>query len=172
MTQPGKSIFMARSVVAGHPITPECWLRGLPLLSPVALAVYSTDLRDRLQKFPQPQVDQECYSVPIPRGARIDGEGLRSLPWTHKLRHDGESVFWLLVWWAIHLRPRSLSLSKIDSAMFGFLTDIDLAKGMDRRMAFMQMLANGNRTPWLDPKYQELESLFVQMAWQLTGDLY
>ena len=29
-----------------------------------------------------------------------------------------------------------------------------------------------NRTSWLDPQYQELEPLFLQMAKQLKGDLY
>ena len=162
---------MARSVVAGHPLTsgaPWEWIRGLPLLSPVALPIYSTVLGDRLEKFPQPQENQKWHLVTTTK--EKDKESLRSLPWSHELRHDGESVFWLLVWWAIHLRPKSSSSSKIRSTIFGSLTNIDLEVGDDPRISFMQALAN--RISWLDPEYQGLEPLFLQMAEQLTGDLY
>jgi len=166
----GTPIFMARSVVAGHPLTlqPGVFLTGIPSLS--ALPVYSKLLPERLKKIPQPLKDQAMYFVMIPEGISINQESLRSLPWTHELRHDGESVFWLLVWWAIHLRPRSPSPSKIDSKAFGCLTNIDLETGVDHRVAFLQQLAQ--RVSWLDPEYRELEPLFLQMANQLTGDLY
>ena len=144
MTQQGTPIFMARSVVAGHPLTsgaPWEWIRGLPLLSPVALPIYSTVLGDRLEKLPQPQENQKWHLVTIPQGSRDDKESLWSLPWTHELRHDGESVFWLLVWWAIHLRPGSIPSSKIDSITFGYLTNTNLETGLDPRMAFMHLLA-------------------------------
>jgi len=160
---------MARSVVASRPNPLATLAYGLPCLSERALEVYSTLLRDRLEKFPQPQQHQKRYLLEIP-------EEVGSLPWAHELRHDGESVFWLLVWWAIHLRPKHLSSSKsdppseIDSFTYMSLTDIDLAKRRDFRGSFMQELAN--EVSWLDPAYRELEPLFLQMARQLTGDLY
>src|SRR5882757_2745178 len=153
-TQQGTPIFMARSVVAGHPLTLQpgvCVLRGIPSLSALALPVYSKLLPERLEKIPQPLKDQAMYFVMIPEWISINQESLRSLPWTHELWHDGESMFWLLVWWAIHLRPRSPSPSKIDSKAFGCLTNIDLETGVDDRVAFLQRLAQ--RVSWLDPEY-------------------
>jgi len=167
---------MARSVVAGHPITLDegyTVLYGPPCLSTLALPVYSKVLPKRLETFPQPLKNQARCLIMIPE--EINPKSLQSLPWTHELWHDGESVFWLLVWWAIHLRP-SFPLSstpppsKINGITFGYLTNMDLAKGMDGRSGFMNELANG--ISWLDPEYQELEPLFLQMASQLTGDLY
>ena len=168
---------MARSVVEGLPATysPLISLHGLPCLSADALQLYSELLPRRLQKFPQPLKNQAPYFVMIPKDMDRDREKLRSLPWTQELYHDGESVFWLLVWWAVHLRPFSpsptrSSPSKIYSYIFRCLTNIDPATGMDAREWFLQELVKGRS--WLDPKYQELEPLFRQMAIQLRGDLY
>ena len=47
---------------------------------------------------------------------------------------------------------------------------MDSANGTDPRVSFMQWLDTG--TSWLDPKYQELEPLFLQIANQLRGDPY
>ena len=108
---------MARSVVEGHPLTDDSQcvgLYGLPHLSELSLPIYSKLFPERLNKFPQPLKDQVHHLVIIPEEISINKESLHSPPWSHDLQHDGESVFWLLVWWAIHLRPTSSS-SKICS---------------------------------------------------------
>jgi len=176
-TQQGTPIFMARSVVAGHPLTLQpgvCVLRGIPSLSALALPVYSKLLPERLEKIPQPLKDQAMYFVMIPEWISINQESLRSLPWTHELWHDGESMFWLLVWWAIHLRspnkPNSPSPSEIPDGLFRILTDVDPATGEDGRNHFISEIVRGRS--WLDPEYRGLEVLFQQMATQLQGDLY
>ena len=159
---------MARSVVAGHPLVPFIYVYGLPRLSEPAHTIYSELLPKRLERFPQPEVDQEENCVII--SGKINKDSLCSLPWTHELRHDAESCFWLLVYWAIHLRPRSPVSSKINSTLFGLLTKIDVKNGMDSRVAFFNSLTN--EEPWLDPAYQELEPLFLQMTCHLMCDLY
>src|SRR6266436_1727468 len=76
-THQGTPIFMARSVVAGHPLTTEecaCVLKGLPCLSAVALPVYSELLPERLEKFPQPPENQTEYVVMIPKEININKE--------------------------------------------------------------------------------------------------
>jgi len=159
--QQGTPIFMARSVVMGGPHTLEAHGYGLPRLSQRALEVYP---QPRLQQFPQPPKHQApCLLL-------VDPEPNPHSPWTHKLYHDAESVFWLLVWWAIHLRPVSSPPTKIKSKIFGYLTNIDLENRDDPRTMFLQLLDKGSS--WLDPGYQELEPLFKQMAIQLKGDLY
>src|SRR5258706_2030119 len=170
---------MARSVVAGHPLATGRFLDlcGLPCLSEPALAVYSTLLPKRLERFPRPVDDQAANCVAT--SGKIDYDSLCSLPWTHELRHDGESMFWLLAWWAIHLRPtpsksskssKPSPPSKIKSAIYGNLNDVDLETKIDSRGAFLDTLAK--KVPWLDPAYPELEPLFLQMACHFTGDLY
>ena len=164
---------MARAVVQGRPLTTArryVDLCGLPHLSEPALSIYSKLVRERLDKFPQPVEDQADESIKVPMNISIDEESLQSLQWSHGLQHDAESVFWLLVWWAIHLRPRSSHHSKINDVKFGILTNIDLVTKFDPRTSFMDVLRNG--TSWLDPAYRELEPLFSRMASHLTGDLY
>jgi len=168
---------MARSLVLGHPLATSYFvLHGLPKLSEPAQTIYSKLLPKRLKRFPQPAEDQAPILAMIPREINIDEESLCSLPWTHELRHDGESVFWLLVWWAIHLRPKPSKSSepsppsKIKSAIFQNLIVIELETKLDNRESFLSSLTR--KVPWLDPAYQELEPLFLQMAHHLTGDLY
>lgn len=130
---------MARAAVAGRPLITDrryVGFCGLPHLSELALPIYSKGFPERLDKFPQPVEDQADESIKVPRDISIDEESLQSLPWSHGLQHDAESVFWLLVWWAIHLRPRSAPHSKINDVKFGFLTNIDLVTKVDPRTSF------------------------------------
>jgi hypothetical protein len=166
---------MARSVVAGHPLATDRFfsLPGLPCLSDPAHSIYSEHLPNRLEKFPQPEKGQAANLATVPEGIEIEKDALCSLPWTRQLRHDGESVFWLLVWWAIHLRAKpskNSEPSKIKGYTFGLLANVDLETKHDGRESFLSSLAE--KVPWLDPAYQELEPLFLTMAHYLTRDLY
>ena len=158
---------MARSVVAGHPLVPFIYFYGLPFLSGSAHTIYSELLSKRLERFPQPVGDQATNLVTI--SGDIDEDSLCSLPWTHELRHDAESCFWLLVYWAIHLRPKPSKTSppsEIKSAIFDSLTTVDLEAKQDTRDSFLNMLFK--KVPWLDPAYRELEPLFLQ-RWPATS---
>jgi hypothetical protein len=182
-TQQGTPIFMARAVVAGRHLLPvHCRSSGglvygvfhpLPRLSEEAHQAYQEHLPKRLLSFPQP-LDDKVISFTI-QGANISEDDLGKLPWTHELRHDAESVFWLLVWWAIHLRPpnnqtNANAPSQIQQDVFGDLVRVDPAMGKDGREHFLAKLNSGQS--WLDPAYQELEPLFLQLAVQLDIDLY
>jgi len=169
---------MARAVVAGHPLVPAhrvAFLQVLPRLSPDAHQAYEEHLPERLESFPQPpEEDQDFVSLTIPGNVNTSVDYLRGLPWSHELRHDAESVFWLLVWWAIHLRsrkgkPNPHGRSQIRLKSYRFLVEVGLMK-QDSRVYFLSALAKGGG--WLDPEYRELESLFRKMANQLDGDLY
>ena len=168
---------MARAVVAGHHLEPLCvrgahwvaFLPDLPRLSDDAHQAYKEHLLERLQSFPQPPENQDFVSLMIPRDVDMSVDGLRGLPWTHELRHDAESVFWLLVWWAPRDNPILHGPSQIRCDIYGYLVGVDPAMGKDNLAYFMAELAEGQS--WLDPEYQELEPLFRQMARQLDGDL-
>jgi len=89
---------MAQAAVMGHPHggDPDIRLCGLPRLSKEAHQIYGAVFPERLDQFPQPLVHQTTYSRA--HTTEINLEYLKQLPWSHELRHDAESAFWLLVW--------------------------------------------------------------------------
>ena len=167
---------MARSVVAARPLAsgPVFAMYGLPRLSDGALRAYP---QQRLEIFPQPTTNQCCVTISVPETdpVAVDSDDSdKELPWAHTLYHDAESVFWLLVWWAIHLRnptdSNPTSSSNIPDSLFGLLTTVDPVTKEDYRDQFLIEIAKTKH--WLDSAYQELEVLFRQMAKNLQGDLY
>ena len=101
MTRQGTPIFMARAAVVGRHLDPRgpFDLVGLPRLSEEAHTVYKEILINRLEQLPQPSEHQETFTRKCPTGEQPT--------WSHELRHDAESAFWLLVWWAVHICPKS-----------------------------------------------------------------
>jgi hypothetical protein len=82
-------------VAARRPVlesTRTCFF-SLEPLSPECLALYRAVHEDRLNLFPD-HTDPEFFRVAIDGEAPEDRRNF-----AHKLRHDGESIFWLLVWW-------------------------------------------------------------------------
>ena len=94
---------MARAAVVSHLIANNGTIRvyGLPQPSDEAHEVYHEVLRDRLERFPQPPEYHQGFLRPLPEG--INRNYVKQLSWSHALRHDAESAFWLLVWWAVHI---------------------------------------------------------------------
>jgi hypothetical protein len=168
---------MARAAIQAHPLAPAhgvVVLTNLPVLSPEALAVYQDVLSERLEQFPQPPRDEDPFVVVNLRTVwalkgMITTDFLMKQEWYHDLRHDAESVFWLLVWWAVHIRaPTAPTASTIHSEVWDSLRGADLE--VDSRSMFLTQLEGGIR--WLDPYYQGLNELFEKMARQLCGDYH
>jgi hypothetical protein len=177
MIHQGTPVFMARAAVKGYPIAngDTFSLSGLPQLSDRAYKVYKDVLPERLAEFPQPSGNQARYPCLL---EPTEPMNLQSIEWLHKLHHDAESAFWLLVWWAVHIRPitgpntlHGPGISTVPSEVWMQLTNIDTRTHTDSRPAFLQSLVLGN-TNWLDEKYQELGPLFEKMAMQIESDLH
>lgn len=173
MTHQGTPIFMARAAVVGRHLSlrEPFYLIGLPRLSEKAHRVYKEILPDRLKQFPQPSEHQETFTRKCSRSEQPN--------WSHELRHDAESAFWLLVWWAVHICPKSKrdpkdpncpKPSAIPLNMWIYLTGVDLSTQEDDRNAFLDFLTLDR--PWLDPAYAGMNTLFQQMADQICRDLY
>ena len=162
---------MARAAVAQrHLVDLDAFdLVGLPCLSERAHAVYKEILPHRLEQFPQPSEHQDIFSCLHPRKYNYDKH---QSEWCHDLRHDAESAFWLLVWWAVHIQPKSKDRkrSTIPQSVWGHLTEIDVDNRVDKRHLFLAILLLGD--PWLDPAYAGMNDLFRQMAFQIRKDLY
>jgi hypothetical protein len=90
--------------------------------------------------------------------------------WYHELRHDAESCFWLLVWWAIHIRPDNDEVaSKIRPTVWTNLVAPIKPKQDCRGGLLTTIIANSGL---LDPAYAPLESLIRSMALHLRADLH
>jgi hypothetical protein len=109
--------FMARAVRASRPLgrfgnVALYW--KVPELSQRARN-YGEVFPDRLTRFQHSSGSPDRHVVDI--GAPPD-----SSSWRHKLHHDAESAFWLLVWWVVNAAPVGCT-SKIPIGLWGPLID-------------------------------------------------
>ena len=76
--------------------------------------IYAKTHPDRIEKFPS------STNIFIINPKEIDNESHGEF--RHELNHDAESVFWLLLYWAMVVQPEgSLSKEKIDAGSWSFL---------------------------------------------------
>ena len=105
----GTPIFIARAVERGGPVPPVLTIvPGIPN-SP---DIYAEAHPDRVTKF-------RIAEIKI-----IDPEAVVDKPhdgWRHELEHDAESVFWLLLYWAMVVQPKNCSEEEIDASSWSLL---------------------------------------------------
>jgi len=89
---------------------------------------------DRVEKFPASK--QKLLIDPD----GIDDESQKPQPkqWRHELEHDTESVFWLLLYWAMVVQPEGGSKEDIDSTSWG-----NLIGKFQKRHALVRNLSDG-----------------------------
>jgi hypothetical protein len=156
----GTPIFTARAVVSCKQRRGKYILEPMPQLDQEngAYKAYDAAIPDRLRAFPPNK--EERYEIPIDKEIN---------PFKHKLQYDAESVFWLLLYWAIRACPvenTSPASKKIAKRYWGPLTDTQ-DEAWDPREAFLgQNFPSGA----VHPVYQPLELLLENMAQQLRGD--
>ena len=153
----GTEMFMARAVRAGGPlgdVGDRPWYQKVPELSQKA-HVYGDVFPDRLSRFQCSPGSPDDHIVKV--GGHPD-----SSSWRHELRHDAESVFWLLVWWVVNAAaPTDGSTSKVPIGIWASLVD-----------------TKTDIRPWkiasdcLDPAYAPLSELLHQLGRALKFDLH
>ncbi|KAG8906203.1 hypothetical protein FRB99_007419, partial [Tulasnella sp. 403] len=90
----GTAVFMSRAVELGHPMNIPDDYSSIPPIPP-APEQYANHYRDtRLRRFPETPV--ALFQAPAKP---------ESAPWRHELDHDVESVFWLMLYWAMTAQP-------------------------------------------------------------------
>jgi hypothetical protein len=120
---------------------------------------YKIVRKARSDRFPARPKDRQIFERTTPEK-----------DWYHELRHDAESCFWLLIWWAIHLRPDHNEVaSKIRHTFWTDLVAPSNAED-DARGGLLTKIVEKNG--WLDPVYAPLESLIQSMALHLQVDLH
>jgi hypothetical protein len=69
---------------------------------PESPEVYASIHQKRIEKFREQERDT------------LEPERDPPSPWRHELEHDAESVFWLLLYWAMVMQPARLPTEQID----------------------------------------------------------
>ena len=148
-------MFMARAIRAGRPLGDTgrvAQYMKVPELSQKAQA-YRDVFPDRLKRFQNSSGSPNGHIVYM-------GAPPNSSSWHHELRHDAESVFWLLVWWIVNATPDGCT-SEMPVGLWGPLVDITV----DARQ--LDIPSSG-----LDPAYALLSELLHQLGKALVHDLH
>jgi hypothetical protein len=156
----GTPIFIARAVVSDMQKKGNYTLKPMPQLDQEsdAYKAYKAAVPDRLEAFPPNKVE----TVEIPSDKPHTS-------FKHKLQYDAESVFWLLLWWAMLACPAedtSPDHKEIDQVVWVNMTG-QHAKLDPRGAFFVHSFPSG---VVVHPDYGPLETLLEDMARQLRGD--
>ena len=106
----GTPLFIARAVEQTGPVPPPPDAAVVPRI-PDSPDRYAEVHPDRVKKFP----NSEKRRLFDPE--QVGDESQKSQPkrWRHELEHDAESVFWLLLYWAMVVQPEKHPKEKIDA---------------------------------------------------------
>jgi hypothetical protein len=154
----GTPLYIARAVERGGPVPPVFTL--VPVI-PDSPDIYASAHPDRLEKFPSGQAK-----------LAIDPDDLdlsQHHSWRHELNHDAESVFWLLLHWAMVVQPERTSKEKIDSGTWGLLNGNHESR---QTLLLKQTLLRGeiSSTNVTHPFYEPLRPLIKDLAAILLND--
>jgi len=150
---------MARAVRSGLPV-PPIFARAvifdpMPKIETEEISrLYNKLHPDRVLKF------AEANELVI-RNPDLTVRGHR-----HELRHDAESVFWLLLWWGIHACPRG---NEAPSTIPAFAWTIMTTTSSDPRGG---LLLKENCENIMDTQYDVLHGLLLSLAGDLRTDRY
>jgi len=112
-TSQGTPIFIARGVEHGGPVPSPNRPCVVPEV-PGAPEPYASHHPDRIQQFPfAPNL------LFIPEMSSTDD--INNRQWRHELDHDTESVFWLILYWAVCVQPQDGPKEAIDAMIWGGL---------------------------------------------------
>jgi hypothetical protein len=107
---------------------------------------------DRVKRFPPGLEELNINPKRIDVNERDDG-------WRHELEHDSESVFWLLLYWAMVVQPEKCSKETIDSTSWTSL----LGNSGDRQ-TFVEGLSKRTPTNLTHSFYEPLRPLIMDLA--------
>ncbi|KAI9455217.1 hypothetical protein F5148DRAFT_1369876 [Russula earlei] len=94
----GTPIFIAQAVEQGAPVPPTKWVTQVPGI-PQSRSPYAMAHPDRVKKFSSLIEEKIFVPVPTPTDKGSCDE------FSHELNHDAESIFWLLLYWAMVVQP-------------------------------------------------------------------
>jgi hypothetical protein len=113
---------------------------------------------DRVKKFPSSNEELSFDPKEI-AGKKIPGM------WRHELEHDAESVFWLLLYWAMVVQPENIPKEKIDVGSWA-----DLNGDHTSRHRLIHSIPELMSPKLLHPFYDPLRPLIKDLAAILVID--
>jgi serine/threonine protein kinase len=180
----GTPLYQARASIECRPMAlPKGgWMPGMPKLKGGAETRYSEAWPDRLNRFPSPGQSIVIYNGRAIYLSQLESNGPQDWDekgdqseteekekeegWYHELRHDVESVSWILIVWALELRPdNGGNTTEIPHGLWTTLVSTE------SREDVVDIVAK-EKKGWLDPKYQPMESLIEELAQHLLVDLH
>ena len=96
-------------------------------------------------------------------------ENNHSNQWRHELDHDAESVFWLLLYWAMVVQPKNLS-KKIPNEDIKSSVWTEITGDAEERNALVRALAQGSLSRVTHSIFKPLLSLIENLAAFLVVD--
>ena len=151
----GTPTFIARDVVSGGQKEGDYKLNPMPQLNQ-ANEAYKDAVPERLMAFPPNE--GEFYSI---------GRDKPREPFKHRLQYDAESVFWLLLWWAILACPGGSSPDENEIQEKHWVA---LAGEQDEKWDPREHFIRNSLKGVFHPTYEPLQKLLQDMAKQLRGD--
>jgi hypothetical protein len=140
---------MAREVQSGKQ-------RGTDIFPPMAQLgaghdVYNKTVDDRPKAFPPNEMEWCSKKAQV-----LD-------PFVRQLRYDAESVFWLLLWWAVQAQPNGDDHTE-GSSICGSFWIISTSES-----GYRESFIPNFRSPPFHPFYEPLDDLLWLLAGQLSG---
>ena len=88
--------------------------------------------------------------------------------WRHELKHDAESIFWLLLYWAKVVQPEGCAKERIGAGSWGFLTgNLEFRQDLLTSAAIRGQNMTGNLTHLF---YKHLRPLIDDLAAIIVND--
>jgi hypothetical protein len=101
----------------------------------------------------------------------LDPEGVSShgQTWRHELEHDAESVFWLLLYWAMVVQPK-LSAKGLPNEYIAPAVWVEITGDAEERNALIRALAQGSLSRVTHSFFKPLQPLIENLAAFLVVD--
>ena len=146
----GTPIFIARAVERGGPV-PLYDPKYVPAV-PKSPECYANEYSDRMDDFPE-EIEKLLIDPDKLKNQSQDDR------WRHELDHDVESVFWLLLYWAMVMQPEGRPREYIDSGSWAWML-----KDSHHRANLVSNLSSG-------PPPQNLLHSVYEPVWPLISNL-
>ncbi len=119
--------------------------------------VYSSKHLTRTKKFPSLK-----KLILDPEGVSSHGQ-----TWRHELEHDAESVFWLLLYWAMVVQPK-LSAKGLPNEYIAPAVWVEITGDAEERNALVSSLAQGFLSRVTHSFFKEMDEYTVSFLFSFT----
>ena len=161
----GTPLYQARAAEKIAPLKLSGFLPGMPEHIPEALERYQLVLPERLEQF---RVDNGRHPINHVIEMKLQAEDKRE--WRHELRHDVESVFWMLLHWVVVFRPSQDTKPPTIPLAFWSIFTAEIYR--PSLVARVREKEGNEEDRWVHPELDPVWELIEQMAAHLDGEIH